>query len=167
MFNVFTSERLLIRNANETDIEYIMDLENQDENKGFVYNESFETHLKQIKSENELLFIVEEAKSKDKVGFILSVVDELSDVFELRRIVIEKKSLGYGTEVIKGLMKYAFNNGETNRFWLDAFSNNDKGIHIYEKLGMTREGILREAHKVDGKYIDLIVFSILKSEFKE
>lgn len=35
------------------------------------------------------------------------------------------------------LIKYAFENTNTNKFWLDVYPDNHIGINLYESLGMT------------------------------
>ena len=44
---------------------------------------------------------------------------------------------------------------------------NKKAEHLYEKIGFTREGTMRNSGKKDGKYVDLILMSMLRSEFYE
>ena len=47
------------------------------------------------------------------------------------------------------------------------FETNPAGIRSYEKAGFTHEGRLREARFTNGKYIDVLVMSILKSEWQK
>jgi RimJ/RimL family protein N-acetyltransferase len=47
-----------------------------------------------------------------------------------------------------------------------VFENNPRAIRAYEKAGFVHEGRLRQAEFKDGKYIDILVMSILKDEFK-
>ena len=43
---------------------------------------------------------------------------------------------------------------------------NKKAQHIYRKLGFVEEGIQRDARLVDGKWHDVILLSILETEYK-
>ena len=52
-----------------------------------------------------------------------------------------------------------------NRFWLDAYPDNTVGIHLYESLGMHRDGVLRQNYKSERGYLDQIIFSMLKDEY--
>jgi diamine N-acetyltransferase len=73
---------------------------------------------------------------------------------------------GYGTEAVRLLVKHGFNTLNLNRIYLHVFENNSRAIRAYEKAGFVHEGRLRQAGFKDGKYIDILVMSILKDEFK-
>ena len=42
---------------------------------------------------------------------------------------------------------------------------NKGGIRAYEKAGMQHEGILREAHYQEGRFVDVYIMSILRHEW--
>jgi RimJ/RimL family protein N-acetyltransferase len=161
----FKTERLVVRAAEENDLEFIMGLEQDKENKAFVFQGTIEEHLDEIRDENTYLMIIEDKSNHCPVGFILSGIQRKSDIFELRRIVISEKNKGFAKETISGLMRYCFGELSINRFWLDVFTDNHAGIHLYRQLGMTLDGILRESHKSGNLYRDQMIFSILKKEF--
>ena len=62
-------------------------------------------------------------------------------------------------------LKYAFEDLNINRFWLDVFPDNTAGIGLYESLKMHKDGILRQNYKADRGYLDQIIYSMLKSEY--
>jgi RimJ/RimL family protein N-acetyltransferase len=72
---------------------------------------------------------------------------------------------GYGTEAVHLLVKHGFNTLNLNRIYLHVFNNNPRAIRAYEKAGFVHEGRLRQAEFKDGKYIDILVMSMLKDEF--
>jgi diamine N-acetyltransferase len=72
---------------------------------------------------------------------------------------------GYGTEAVCLLVKHGFNTLNLNRIFLHVFENNPRAIRAYEKAGFVHEGRLRQAEYKDGKYIDVLVMSMLKTEF--
>lgn len=39
------------------------------------------------------------------------------------------------------------------------------GIILYEKLGMHRDGVLRQNYKAERGYLDQIIYSLLRSEY--
>ena len=51
------------------------------------------------------------------------------------------------------------------RVTLDHYAGNRRGAALYERLGFKDEGTARNAAKKDGKYYDLHLMSILRSEF--
>lgn len=162
---LFDTKRLAVRLAVKNDLDFIMKLEQSDENNAFVFQGTLEEHLDEIKDDNTFLMIIQDKASHSLKGFILSGIDRKSDVFELRRIVISDKNQGYGQEVISALMEYCFEKLSINRFWLDVFTDNYAGIHLYRQLRMTLDGVLRESYKSGDNYRDQMIFSILRQEF--
>ena len=162
---LFDTKRLAVRLAVKNDLDFIMKLEQSDENNAFVFQGTLEEHLDEIKDDNTFLMIIEDKVSHTSKGFILSGIDRKSDVFELRRIIISDKNHGYGKEIITALMKYCFEELCINRFWLDVFTDNHAGIHLYRQLRMTLDGVLRESYKSGDNYRDQMIFSMLKREF--
>ena len=48
---------------------------------------------------------------------------------------------------------------------LTVYETNPRAIRAYQKAGFKEEGRLREGHYFNGKYIDIIVMSVLRSEW--
>jgi len=167
MANLFQSEQLIVTHALETDIQWIMTLERKDENKNFVFQGSYKDHLKEINDPATLLCIIKEKKDHQTIGYFLGEHDSKNNIFEFRRFVIDLKGQGFGTELTKALMAYTFNALEINRFWLDVFTYNMTGIHVYEKLGLNRDGIIREGYKDGDTYKSYYIYSILKREYED
>lgn len=163
---IIKTVNLKISSAKIEEIKEIIFLENKEENKKFVWQGTYEEHLKEINSSSDFLLTFKEKESNQIVGFALININNQSNIFELRRIVISKKRKGYGKESILGLMNYAFNKKNINRFWLDVYTDNKIAIELYKKLGMTFEGTLRESYKSERGYLDQMIFSILIEEFK-
>jgi len=72
---------------------------------------------------------------------------------------------GYGTEAVRLLVKHGFKTLNLHRIYLRVFETNPRAIRAYEKAGFTLEGRQRQAEFRDGKYIDMLVMSILEDEF--
>ncbi|MBI4636449.1 MAG: GNAT family N-acetyltransferase [Candidatus Rokubacteria bacterium] len=73
---------------------------------------------------------------------------------------------GYGTEATGLLVGYAFGTLNLNRVWLHVYENNPRAIHVYEKVGFKREGVLRQDRYQEGRYWDAITMGILREEWK-
>jgi diamine N-acetyltransferase len=83
-------------------------------------------------------------------------------------IMIGEKSYwnkGYGTEAVRLLCQHGFQTLNLNRIYLRVLESNPRAIRAYEKAGFTHEGRQRQAEYRDGKYIDMLVMSMLKEEF--
>jgi len=72
---------------------------------------------------------------------------------------------GYGTDAMKTLLRYAFNEMNLNRVTLNVFEYNPRAIRSYEKAGFTHEGRLRAALLRDGKRWDLLYMGVLREEW--
>ena len=84
-------------------------------------------------------------------------------------IFIGDKSIwgqGYGTEALQIILQHAFNALHLNRVCLRVFVSNARARRSYEKAGVVLEGTLRHALFRHGKYIDVNVMSVLRSEWK-
>jgi diamine N-acetyltransferase len=73
---------------------------------------------------------------------------------------------GYGTEAMKLMLHFGFNELNLNRIFLRVYETNQRGIRAYEKAGFKMEGRLREDRYMDGKYIDVYIMSVIRSEWK-
>jgi len=72
---------------------------------------------------------------------------------------------GYGGEAMRLLLKHGFNVLNLDRIFLRVFSNNLRAIRCYEKIGFVHEGCFRQAEFQDGKYHDVMIMSVLRSEW--
>ena len=160
-----TSERLSIVNANESDINFIIEMEEHPDNRDFIWQGTYEEHLAEINDDQHLLLVFRRIEDNIPIGYSLSRVDFKSEIYELRRFVIADKGKGYGREAMKAHFKYAFEKLKVNRFWLDVFPDNVVGIKLYESFKMHRDGVLRQNYKADRGYLDQIIYSMLKSEY--
>ena len=166
MMNVLiVTERLNICLAEEQDIHTIIEIENHEDNKSFIWQGTYQEHLDEINSDTALLLIFREKNDNKMVGYALAKINFKFDVFELRRIAISRKGCGYGKESILGIIKYSFEQLNTNRFWLDVYPNNKIGINLYKGIGMHLDGILRKSYKDERGYLDQMIFSILREAY--
>jgi diamine N-acetyltransferase len=74
---------------------------------------------------------------------------------------------GFGCEAMRLMVGHGFNDLNLNRIYLRAYETNPNGIRCYEKAGFKHEGRLREARYHEGRYIDMLMMSILRSEWIE
>lgn len=72
---------------------------------------------------------------------------------------------GYGEFGCKAALDHAFNNINLNKIYLKVLETNGAAVSLYKKLGFKIDGISRESLFKNGKYLNVIEMSILKSEF--
>lgn len=77
----------------------------------------------------------------------------------------EHQGLGLMTNCCRVLTNYAFDNLNLNRVEIRA--NNLKSAAIPERLRFCQEGILREAEWVNDRFVDNIVYSLLRKDWKQ
>jgi RimJ/RimL family protein N-acetyltransferase len=65
------------------------------------------------------------------------------------------------------LLRHGFKTLNLNRICLRVYETNLGGIRAYEKAGFVHEGRFRQAEYRDGSYIDVLLMSVLQSEYRE
>lgn len=84
-------------------------------------------------------------------------------------IIIGEKSYwdrGFGSQAVRLLVQHGFDTLNLNRIYLHVFETNPRAIRAYEKAGFTLEVRERQAEFKHGKYIDVLLMSILREEFQ-
>ena len=71
-----------------------------------------------------------------------------------------------GTEAVKLILEYGFNNIGLERISANTLEQNKATQRVLEKLGFTLEGTERKAVYFAGKKWDRLNYAILKEEFK-
>ena len=74
---------------------------------------------------------------------------------------------GFGTEAMRLMVAHGFNDLNFHRIFLHVFETNPRAVRAYEKVGFTHEGRYREARYLEGHYVDVLIMSILKSEWNQ
>jgi RimJ/RimL family protein N-acetyltransferase len=78
----------------------------------------------------------------------------------------EYRGKGYGTDALRLVLRYAFDELNLLRVGLDVISNNVAAVRAYEKVGFVHEGAMRRAVLRDGRHHDRLVMGILRDEWK-
>ena len=71
---------------------------------------------------------------------------------------------GFGTEATRLLIAYGFEGLGLHRISLEVYAFNPRARRAYEKAGFIVEGILRDALRFDGEWLDATVMSMLSSD---
>jgi len=74
---------------------------------------------------------------------------------------------GYGSEGMKLLLGYSFNEMNMHRLSLRVFSFNDRAIRLYNSLGFQQEGLSKEALFREGKWHDIVQMGLLQRDYIE
>jgi len=122
----------------------------------------YENMLKRPAAEHVMVIEIKapvEGKSETETWFPIGNIQFLDIDWRNRKteigIMIGEKEYwdqGYGSEAMQLMLKHGF--------------KNVRGIRAYEKTGFTVESRFREAHYQHGRYYDIIIMSILRSEWE-
>ncbi|MGC5325013.1 GNAT family N-acetyltransferase [Brevibacillus sp. SYSU BS000544] len=74
---------------------------------------------------------------------------------------------GYASEAIKAIISYGFDSLRLNRVEAKVEPENLNSIRLIKKLRFVEEGKLRQYEKSKGEFVDLIMFSMLRTEWTE
>lgn len=79
----------------------------------------------------------------------------------------ENQGRGIGTFAVVEMLKHAFYNMNLQRIELTVLEDNIRAQKLYEKVGFVREGIKRKAKYKNGKFVNMILYSVLKDDFEK
>jgi RimJ/RimL family protein N-acetyltransferase len=121
----------------------------------------------QLKDQDSELFAIETHDGRHIGNIGLHRLNRLHQSAELGIVIGEKECWGhgYGSDAIRTLLRFAFDELNLHRIYLKVYEDNARGIRAYEKCGFRHEGRLREAIYRKGRYYDELLMSVLRYEF--
>lgn len=72
---------------------------------------------------------------------------------------------GYATEAASASVDFGFHVMQLHRIQAECIAANTGSAHVLEKIGMTPEGIQREAVLDDDGFVDLLLYAMLRDEW--
>lgn len=95
----------------------------------------------------------------------LMMIDQSARRAELAIVMApDSAGKGYATQAIRVITRYAFEQLNLRRLYLQVHADNNRARHVYDKCGFAEEGRLREHIYRDGQYIDLIQMGLLRRD---
>ena len=86
-----------------------------------------------------------------------------SDNAEIGIIINEEfQNNHYGLEALKRFIDYGFNDLKLKEIYLGVYSNNDKAIHLYKKLGFITYKVEEKVAIINGESVDTIYMKLHK-----
>lgn len=73
---------------------------------------------------------------------------------------------GFAAEAVGALLRHGFDALDLNRVEADIDPRNTASARLLQRLGFTREGLLRERWIVDGEVSDSEMYGLLRREFR-
>lgn len=129
--------------------------------------------------DQEQTFLTEQSLRPDWVGFVAVTKEKPTQVIGLvtaegkqRRAIKHRASIGItiaqawrgqgiGRALMRQVIKWAKDTEGITRLELEVLARNEVAVHLYERLGFEREGIVRRAIFRDGAYLDEYVMGLL------
>jgi RimJ/RimL family protein N-acetyltransferase len=133
--------------------------------------EKFIEELGTTRAKSDALFVIEatEGASTKPIGNCgLHRIDSKDHNATFGIVIGEKDywSKGYGTEAARLLINYGFQQLNLHRISSSAVAFNERSIKLHKKVDFREEGRLRQVMFKNGQYYDLIMFGILRDEWK-
>jgi RimJ/RimL family protein N-acetyltransferase len=112
----------------------------------------------------KVVFAIALPDHPDPIGFI-----HLNEIHWIHRTAMlgimigskEHQGKGHGAQAMKQLIAYGFSVLNLRKISLQVVSFNTAAIHLYEKLGFQREGILRKQYFLRGAYHDGFLYALM------
>ena len=122
--------------------------------------------MQRNKDGNEFAFvIIENELVIGRVG--VYKIDNQNKIGEVGYWLIEnKQGKGIVTKSCKAIIDFCFNTLQLNRIEIKCGIENLKSKTIPEKLNFTKEGVIRQGELLYDKFIDLNLYSLLKTDRK-
>jgi RimJ/RimL family protein N-acetyltransferase len=107
-----------------------------------------------------------EKKDGAKIGVVNTF--PVGDLLEIGFTLIpSERGKGYGLEAVVILVDYLFLARDLVRIQATTDLRNVASQKVLEKAGFTREGVVRKSMFLRGEWRDLLLYSILREEWKE
>ena len=177
---MINGKNVYLRLPELSDLEELYELANIEENRDFL---NFHRPMSRIDEDNWIKGVTEKASKGADYGFVIvekksqkvvgtTGIHNIKNIERMGTIGItikkEFQEKGYGPEAIKLLLEWGFNTLNLNLIEIEAFSNNERAIHVYkDKLKFKEEAKLRMRHYKNGKYLDSVVLSMTKKEYEK
>lgn len=135
---------------------------------GYSHSDIAEWIEKHRKHDDEELLAIADKETNACLGHVgLYNIDYRVRSAEFAILIGEKKAwgAGLGKEVTSHVIQWGFKYLNLNRIYLSALANNERALRMYLSIGFKEEGRLRQAQFKNGRYLDEINMSILRSEY--
>jgi len=175
------TERLALRRLKDTDRNDLLEL--LSDSKSLIFSEMHSMDGEQIDH-----WLVDDAKIKTCIerGYDVCFGIELCNESKLIALVsfiyrseefrsagfdlvvnTRFRRQGYGTEIVRGVLQFAFENANLHRVAVVCYNANNAGLRMLAKAGMRREGELVESRPLNDQWMNMTVFAMLQREWEE
>ncbi|NQG97470.1 GNAT family N-acetyltransferase [Streptococcus suis] len=168
-------EKIVLRALSLRDKELLLKLMNDPETEMFLGGSSFPVSIEeqeqwieaQIGRKDTLRCIVELSSNLEAIGTVAITDIDMKNGLGQVHIKLDKelgRGKGYGTDALRTIVNYAFNELRLNCIYADVLESNHPSQKLLEKCGFRKEGLLRSRVYKNGRYIDVVSYSYLTKD---
>lgn len=122
-------------------------------------------HGRGFEEGKEVCFAITEKRERQLIGCIGFNIDRENEKAELGYwIGKEYWGKGYCSEAGRAVVDYCFDELDLNRAEAHYFKRNSASGRVMEKIGMLYEGCVRDGIKKWGRFDDLVLYGMVKSD---
>ncbi|WP_096187722.1 GNAT family N-acetyltransferase [Evansella halocellulosilytica] len=173
---MFISDRIMLRKVTEQDAETYYKWRNDPEvmqNTSphldlFTMSETEEFINSIVRSSTSKSYMIVAKESKQPIGIISLIhLDYKNRNAECIIDIGEKEywGNGYGKEAMQLLLNYSFRELNLHKVYLRVFSFNERAIRLYEKIGFSKEGELKDQLYRNGKWYSIIHMAFFQKNY--
>jgi ribosomal-protein-alanine N-acetyltransferase len=173
------TERLLLKNYSENDLESIYKLKSEpliwkystmavstDINESRKYLFSLLKNYDDNKYCFQALFLKDTQEYVGEAGILSFYKQDLRAVVGFN-LLPEFWKRGYATEITIGLVKFLFEEMKVERIEALVVEENEASRKVLEKSGFIIEGLLRNFACIDQKFVNVCYYGIIKSDYQK
>ncbi len=130
--------------------------------------ESMNRYYDSNQNGNNVMFAVCDKENDLYIGNArLSSINWVNRTAEYGRLLGHEqyRGKGYGTDTLIQLFRYGFHTLGLNRLWTTVWASNEASLRSNDKVGLVREGIMRQSVFKNGTFQDTTIFSMLREDF--
>jgi len=158
---------LTVRPVAESDLKAILAIERRPGFEAFVGRSDEAEHRAMLAAPG---FAYRLGLGEDGAAAAFAILAGLGDPHGnvcVKRIAADRPGRGTGTALLARVLDEAFGPLGAWRVHLDCFAGNARAQKAYQKLGFSRDGVLREAYLgPDGRRRDLVMMAITRPEWR-
>ncbi|KAG9312409.1 acyl-CoA N-acyltransferase [Chiua virens] len=171
---MFTTENLLLRSFQDSDLDHLLALRNDpDVQRGKTFGPvvprppKYKDFLRSLAEESTLWFTIAMRDTGEFVGHCLIRISEYKNRDGEFSISLFPKfwGKGYGTEATVFTVGHAFSALGLQRLSLCVLEGNVAARRLYTKIGFREEGRKRRGNWAEGKWEDIIYMGVLEEEW--
>lgn len=167
-------EKIVLRAVEESDNAMLLSLINDPDTEMMIGGSSWPVSeveqlrwfQKQEQRKDILRCIIAYKENGQAIGtLILTDIDSKNGTAQIH-IKMSKdggRGKGYGTDAVKAIVQYAFDELRLNCIYAQILSYNIASACLFEKCGFQRDGVLRARVYKRGSFVDVFEYSILRS----